>query len=389
MIELLQPEIQKFIDDHLNDQPADLMLKAGQFPDWPMKAIVEQIIAKGKAKPKLPEWFSKENIIYPSVLSMEQCSSETTARFKASLVSGNSMVDLTGGFGVDTYYLSKQFANAIHVEMNTNLHQLVSHNFSVLGAKISAVLGSAEEYLSSMEPVDLVYIDPARRDENARKVVFLEDYSPNVIEMLPELKAKAKQILIKVSPMLDIKKAIIDIGSVSEVHVVAFKNEVKELLFLIGDKSSDSPIIKAFNLGEHEAFEFNFKKEEAALPVYSEALSFLYEPNAAILKAGAFKSAASDFGLKKLHVNSHLYTSRTLVQGFPGRTFKVLDELSMNKKKLRKQFQSGQANITVRNYPMSVKEIRTKTGLKDGGDQFIFATTDLSGKRVLLCEKIQ
>lgn len=365
------------------------MLKASQFADWPMKAIVEQIAAKKKAQSKLPEWFSTGNILWPSAISMEQSSSEATAKYKASLVSGNSMVDLTGGFGVDTYYLSKQFADATHVEMNAQLHERVSHNFKVLGANISAVLGSAEEYLSQMKPVDLVYIDPARRDENARKVVFLEDYSPNVIEMLPELKAKAKQILIKVSPMLDIKKAIADLGSVSEVHVVALKNEVKELLFLIGAGPSHNPSIKAVNLGENDAFIFNYELEEAAQPEFSEALNFLYEPNAAILKAGAFKSIATDFGLQKLHVNSHLYTSRTLVEDFPGRSFKVLDELSMNKKKLSKQLQSDQANITVRNYPMSVKEIRNKTGLKDGGDQFIFATTDMSGKKLLLCEKVK
>lgn len=390
MIELLQPEIQKFIDDHLNDQPADLMLKASQFPDWPMKAIVEQIVAKRKAKSKLLEWFSTQGLIWPAAISMEQCSSELTAKYKAGLVSGESMVDLTGGFGVDTYYLAKQFDEATHVEMNEKLHQLVAHNFKVLNSEIKPVMGTAEAYLHQMKPVDLIYIDPARRDDNAQRVVFLEDYSPNVVHLLPELKTRSQTILIKASPMLDIKKAIADLNSVSEVHVVGVKNEVKELLFLIGEREIKNPIIMAVNLGEGvESFEFNFESEEEADAEFSEVLNYLYEPNAAILKSGAFKSIGLAFGLKKLQVNSHLYTSKTLVEGFPGRSFRVLDELSLNKKRLRKQLQNDQANITVRNFPMTVKEIRNKTGLTEGGTQYIFATTDLEGKKVLLCEKME
>lgn len=389
MIELHQPEIQQFIDDHLNDQPAELMLKASQFPDWPMKAIVEQIVSKKKAQSKLPKWFSTEGMIWPPVISMEQCSSELTAKYKASLVSGRTMADLTGGFGVDTYYLANSFDEATHVEMNENLHLLVAQNFKALKSGISAVLGTAETYLNQMAPVDLIYIDPARRNENAQKVVFLEDYSPNVIEMLPVLRSKAKQILIKVSPMLDIKKAISDLAEVAEVHVVAVKNEVKELLFLLDQCVSPSPKVKAVNLGEREeVFEFSYMLEESSEVELSEVLAYLYEPNAAILKAGAFKSIGHQYGLKKLQVNSHLYTSETLVEEFPGRSFKVVEELSMNKK-IGKQLPSLQANITVRNYPMSVNEIRNKTGLKEGGSQYIFATTDIASKKVLLCEKVK
>lgn len=390
MIELLQPEIQKFIDDHINDQPADLMLKASQFPDWPMKAIVEQIAAKKKAKTKLPEWYTTKGLIWPAAISMEQCSSEITAEYKASLVSGKSMADLTGGFGVDTFYLSKSFSEATHVEMNADLHEVVQHNFSCLEANIETVLGSAEDYLKSMNPVDLIYLDPARRDSSSKKVVFLEDYSPNVIEMLPQLQEKSKEILIKVSPMLDIKKAISDLGAVAEVHVVAVKNEVKELLFLLRNDSAKTSV-KAVNLGESEPeiFEFNYQLEESIDSEFSAISDYLYEPNAAILKAGAFKSIGADFGMKKLETNSHLYTSQELISDFPGRAFKVLDELSFNKKKLKKQLQSMQANITVRNFPMSVKDIRNKTGLKEGGGQYIFATTDQKGKKVVLCEKVK
>ena len=391
MIEqLLQPEIQKFIDDHLNDQPADLILKASQFPDWPMKAIVEQVSAKKKAQHKLPDWFAKSGLIWPASISMEQCSSSETANYKASLVSGKTMVDLTGGFGVDAYYLATKFDKATHVEMNPELHEVVCHNYEQLGSDIVTFLGSAEDYLQQMEPVDLIYLDPARRDDESRKVVFLEHYSPNVIELLPELKRKSKQVLIKVSPMLDIKKAIDDLQFIEEVHVVAVKNEVKELLFLLGADPNQNPLIKAINLiGEQaDSFEFRYSDEESVTAQLSSVTTFLYEPNAAILKAGAFKSLANQFNLKKLDVNSHLYTSEEVVDDFPGRAFRVIDQLSFNKKRLKKQLKSDQANITVRNYPMSVKEIRKKTGLKEGGNQYIFATTDVEGKKVLLCAKV-
>lgn len=389
MIELLNPEIQKFINDHLNDQPVELMLKASQFPDWPMKAIVEQIAAKKKAQGKLPLWFSIEGVIWPPAISMEQCSSELTARYKASLVSGKSMVDLTGGLGVDTYFLSSNFDEATYVEMKEELHSLASHNLKVLSSDIQTVNDSAENYLNQMSAVDLIYIDPARRDNDSRKVVFLEDYSPNVVGMLHGLRNKAKQILIKVSPMLDIKKAIFDLGSVSEVHVVAVKNEVKELLFLVDTEVQREPKIIAVNLGSNDrSFSFQFTQEEEAHTEFADVMDYLFEPNAAILKAGAFKSIGLEYGLKKLHNNSHLYTSQTLIDNFPGRAFRVQTELSLNKKKIRQQLSSDKANITVRNYPMSVKEIRNKTGLKEGGEQYIFATTDQSGKKVVLCEKV-
>lgn len=391
MIEqLLLPAIQQFIDDHINDQPAELMLKASQFPDWPMKAIVEQIVSKKKARQKLPEWFAISGIIWPTAISMEQCSSKETAEYKASLVSGKAMVDLTGGFGVDTYYLSKNFEKACHVELNPELHKVVSHNFELLESDVDTFLGSAKDYLESMGPRDLIYLDPARRDDEDRKVVFLEDYSPNVIQLLPALRKRSNQILIKVSPMLDIKKAIDDLGFVDEVHVVAVKNEVKELLFLLGSDKNKNPRIKAVNLvGERaDSFEFRYSDEENAVAQLSPVNTYLYEPNTAILKAGGFKSLPHQFNLKKLEVNSHLYTSEMLVEDFPGRVFKVVEQLSFNKKRLKKQLKSDQANITVRNFPMSVKEIRKKTGLKEGGNQYILATTDVEAKKVLLCEKV-
>ncbi|WP_420384847.1 class I SAM-dependent methyltransferase [Roseivirga sp.] len=389
MIELLQPEIQQFIDDHLDDQPADLMLRASQYPGWPMKDIVNQIVARKKAQLKLPDWFGQKGLIWPAVISMEQCSSQRTATYKSSLISGKSMTDLTGGFGVDTYYLSRQFSEVTHVEMNEELHQVVSHNFGVLKANINTVRNTAEKYLQEMKEVDLVYIDPARRDDQEQKVIFLDDYSPNVIELLPLLLEKAKTVMIKASPMLDIKKAINDLKHVEEVHVVALNNEVKELLFLLRKELTGETKVKAVNLATHTSIlEFLYSEEDKVNINYSSAQTYIYEPNLAILKAGAFKSVVKRFNLNKLHPNSHLYTSDRFVSEFPGRSFKLMDVLPLNKKKLRSQFNSDQANITVRNYPMSVQAIRQKTGLKDGGKHYILATTDMESRKLLLCEKV-
>lgn len=365
------------------------MLRANQYPGWPMKDIVNQIAARKKAQLKLPDWFGQQGLIWPAVISMEQCSSQYTATYKSSLISGKSMADLTGGFGVDTYYLSRQFSEVTHVEMNEELHQVVSHNFGVLKANINTVRNTAENYLQKMNKVDLVYIDPARRDDQEQKVIFLDDYSPNVIELLPLLLDKGKTVMIKASPMLDIKKAINDLKHVEEVHVVALNNEVKELLFLLKKELTGETKIKAVNLATHNSIlEFLYSEEDEVNINYSSAKTYIYEPNLAILKAGAFKSVAKRFNLNKLHPNSHLYTSDRLVSDFPGRGFKLMDVLPLNKRKLRRQFDSDQANITVRNYPMSVQAIRQKTGLKDGGEHYILATTDMESRKLLLCEKV-
>jgi len=387
---LLDPRIQQFIRDHENDSPSKLMLRANQFPEWDMSAIVDQVVSRKKAKNKLSDWYSKEGIIWPKPLSIEQSSSQITAEYKAHLVSGKSMIDLTGGFGVDTYYFSKRFDKVTHVEINEVLHQIVKQNFILLDSSIRSICSTAEEYLKDSEPVDFIYLDPARRDEENAKVVFLEYYSPNVVDLQNSLLSVAKQVMIKVSPLLDIKKVLHDIDNVSEVHVVSVKNEVKELLLILKPQITEEPILKTINLGGQEVhlFDFTFSEEVSLEIDASEVSNFLYEPNASILKAGGFKSIGYYYGLKKLEANSHLYTSEGFISNFPGRSFKVLKELSLSKKKLKKDLHEFKANIAVRNYPATVDEIRRKTGIQEGGDQYIFATMDKKGKKVLLCEKI-
>ncbi|OEK03869.1 hypothetical protein BFP97_13950 [Roseivirga sp. 4D4] len=385
-------EVQEFIKDHLYDDPAALMLKANQYPEWPMKEIVEQIQSKRKAKTKLQSWFEVEGIIYPPLLSMEQCSSEMTAKYKASLVpEGSSMADFTGGFGVDFAFLSQRFERSTYIERQSGLVELAKYNFEKLGLSgIELHHGESRELLSAQNTYDLIYLDPARRGGHNEKVVKLEDCEPDILELLPKLLAKAKRVILKTSPLLDIKGAITQLGCVEEVHVVSVSNEVKELVFILNKEATDEPKIHCINLRSkgNESFQFTFDEEEREVIGQAEVESYLYEPNTSILKAGAFKSVGTRYGLSKLHANSHLYTSPEQVSDFPGRAFKVVDSISLNRKVLKRYFPTMKANITVRNFPMTVAQIRKKSGLKEGGDLYLFGTTDLTGKRLLLCEKV-
>jgi len=388
---LLTPKVQIFIRDHENDDPATLMLRAKQYSDIPLKEAVEQIQSRKKAKVKLPTWYVANHLIYPPPLSLEQSSSAITAEYKASLFSGKKFVDLTGGMGIDFSFLSKSFKKGFYIERQANLVEIAQHNMKCLGLKSAEFHhAEAEDFLNqTSEKFDLIFLDPARRGSHDQKVFRIEDCEPNVLSLLPLMKAKGSSVLIKTSPLLDIKGAVKDLGGATQVHVVAVNNEVKELLFIIDANANENPMIKAIDLTNTEVeFEFNYAEEQNTNLAHGSIENYLYEPNVAILKAGAFKSIAARLGLIKLHVNSHLYTSKTLVTNFPGRSFKVIREINLNKKELRKALPSMKANITVRNYPMTVEQIRKKTSLADGGNQYIFATTDQSGKKVVLCEKV-
>ena len=391
--ELLKPQIQEFIRTHENDDPADLMLQAKKFNDFPMKEVVEQIQSRKKAKTKLQEWFAGNNVIFPPTLSLEQCSSETTAQYKQSLVKGEKMADLTGGMGIDTYYLSRSFDKTHYVERQANLVELAKHNFSVLGASgIQVNQESAEDFLQKCHSdFDLIFIDPARRDLNQKKVFRLSDCEPDLTQVLPKMLIKSEKVLIKASPLLDIKGAILELGGATEVHVVSVKGEVKELLFLIEKKNIfQDPIINCVDLQNENntKFEFFFSKEAALNRAYGIPKKYIYEPNAAILKGGAFKSIAEAFNLIKLHPNTHLYTSDQIRDGFPGRVFNVLETITLSKKTLKKQIPEMKANITVRNYPLSVEQIRKKTGLKEGGENYIMGFRDLDSPKLMLCQKL-
>jgi 16S rRNA G966 N2-methylase RsmD len=389
---LLKPEVQKFIRDHENDNPIALILKAKQFKNIPIQQAIEQIQSRKKAKSKLPSWYASNQLIFPPPLSIEQSSSEQAAKYKADLFKGENFVDLTGGMGIDFSFISQSFNNGSYVERQPKLTELAKHNFECLDIDNAEILNEdGEAFLKNTEKrFDLIYLDPARRGDHQQKVFRVEDCEPNMLALMPTLRAKGKSILIKMSPLLDIKGAITDLGGVTEVHIVAINNEVKELLFIIDNDSSHDPLVKCIDLNDDLInFKFRYSQEEEAIPPLSEVESYLYEPNVALLKAGAFKSLATHFELNKLHVNSHLYTSKQAIFNFPGRSFKVLREIKLNKKELKKAIPEMKVNITVRNYPVSVEEIRKKTGLKDGGAQYLFATTDQAGRKLILCEKIE
>ncbi|TYA78630.1 class I SAM-dependent methyltransferase [Seonamhaeicola marinus] len=387
---LLNKEVQDYISQHIRSDVSSLLLKGIPFDTISAKDLVEQIEAKSRCIKKLPTWFNTENIYYPNKLNIEQTSSETTAKYKANLISGDSIVDLTGGFGVDCLYFSKQFKTVVHCEVNEELSKIVNHNYKQLDVKnIETVNGDGIDYLrSNAEQFDWIYIDPSRRHDSKGKVFFLKDCLPNVPEHLDLLFKSSKNILIKTSPLLDISVGLNELKHVKTIHVVALNNEVKELLWELEAEYLNTPSVQTVNLKSISEEHFGFSSINSDfVSEYSMPLTYLYEPNAAILKSGGFHQVSQQLSVYKLHQHSHLYTSADLIE-FPGRSFKIEKLVPYNKKELKK-LGIKKANVTTRNFPETVQQIRKKLGLKDGGDAYIFFTTDTSNKKVaILCSKI-
>ncbi len=389
---LLQPEIQQFINEHLHDDPTTLLLKYKEIDGIPFAEIMEQIQAKARCEKKLPTWFHATNSYFPNKLNIEQTSSEQTAKYKASLLQGTSMIDVTGGFGVDCYAFSKQFQEVTHCEISPELSEIVAHNYKILAvSNIKTIATDGIEYLqNTQQTFDCIYIDPSRRNDVKGKVFLLEDCLPDVASHQELLFQHATTILIKTSPLLDITNGLRSLKFVKEVHVVAVQNEVKELLWLLGKNTiTDNVLIKTVNLKKDtsETFDFLLSEEKNLTINFELPKKYVYEPNAAILKAGGFLSIANAFGLKKLHQHSHLYTSDELIP-FPGRRFEVLKTLPYTKKIIKKELNLTKANITTRNFPESVASIRKKLSISDGGKDFLFLTTVFTGKKVVIyCKK--
>ena len=392
---MLNEATRNFIHQHLEDDVRQLALQGGRDPEVDLPLALEQIAGRQKARTKIPSWAAIDGMLYPPHLSMEQCSSEPTARYKAEIAGkGNFFVDLTTGFGVDAAFISKGFSKAICIECQEQLCSIISANFEQLGLKhIQVICGDATEYLNTMPHADLLMIDPARRDEHGARTFGIADCTPNVLEMMDELTEKADRIIIKLSPMLDWRKALSDIGNgVTSVHIVSVDNECKELLIEINKEQEKEVKVVCVNLlhdDAREVFEFERSMVQVASQVYPQNPQYLYEPNASIMKAGCFDLVAERFSLSQLDSNSHLFVSETEVQDFPGRRFVIERVTTMNKRDLKEALSGvSRANIAVRNFPMTVAELRKRLRLQDGGDVYIFATTVANqGHRLFICRK--
>lgn len=383
-----------FILQHGNDDAGRLRLKyaGNEKISW----AIDQIEARKKIDRKLPLFSENGRLLFPSVLSAEQASSEDTALYKQQILSGrfDTICDLTGGLGIDSYYMARIASQLTYIERFSHYCDIARHNFKELRQNNIHVLnGDCRDFLkSSHQRCDLYYIDPARRGSGNKRLYNLADCEPSVLEILPIVLAEKASLLLKASPMLDIKQTINDLGKVSEIHILSVKNECKELLFLVEPNHAGDPRIYCSNKtldNKWQTYTF-FLAEESLLPSSPVCTlqEYLYEPNSSILKAGAFKSIAQSFGIDKLAVSSHLYTSRKYVSDFPGRAFEILEAYPFSKQVLKKCSRKyPQANVSTRNFPLTPDEIRRLGGIKDGGDIYLFATMVNSEKTMIYCRK--
>jgi 16S rRNA G966 N2-methylase RsmD len=356
-----------------------------------LKLVVNQAVFNQTLGSKVPDWNNGKDLIAPPKISLEQCSSQSTAKYKANRINGDIGVDLTGGLGVDSYFFSKKFKDFTHNEINQNLSNVVKHNFEKLGIKNVKFTNIEAEKFEIGESVDFVYLDPARRDTVNRKMVSLKDCLPNLLEIKDLILSKAKILMVKYSPMLDIKDSILLLKTVDEVLILSEKNEVKELVFILKKELNTEPLITCVNLLSGQTpFAFRYSHESSVNLAFRDPEGYLYEPNASIMKAGAFRSIAEAYKISKIAANSHLYSSSECILDFPGRIFEIEEVVDFDKKQIKKLLKSDKANIAVRNFPYSTEEIKKQLGLKDGGDKYIFFSENHKKKKiVLICNKIQ
>lgn len=447
---IMNDETREFVAMHRNEDVRELALKAKRVEGLDLPLALDQIAGWQIARKKLPQWASCEGIVYPPHISMEQCSSQFTAQYKSevaqtllapaatvrarvsdsgesdnqttksepqlsdsaesvmqtaksafqlsdspesdTLVAKRAMVDLTGGFGVDFSYLARGFSQATYVERQRHLCDLAEHNMAALGLdQARIVCGDGVEYLRQMGPVDFIYLDPARRDEHGSRTYAIEDCTPNVLELRNLLLAKSQYTLVKLSPMLDWRKAVADFdGTVREVHIVATGNECKELLLVLGQQVHEEPSApRVFCVNDNQRIDYDSAAYTQGLRIggkpLPEAKNYLYEPNASIMKAGCFDLVEERFGVTQVGPSSHLFVSATPVADFPGRGFAIEAIGGMNKKDIKRLLNgTKQANIAVRNFPLTAPQLRKKLKLADGGPVYLFGTTMQGCDHVLL-----
>ena len=384
---LLQKEVQQYIKD-FKQELSRLAFSGSPFTDVSTKELLQQIQGRQKAKTKLPTWFKTPGIIYPAKLHLEQTSSEATAIYKQTLVKGNTLADITGGFGIDSYYFAQTFAQVHHFEIQEHLCDIVSHNLQHLPN--NSFISQSKDGLEAIKDntFDVIYVDPSRRHDSKGKVFFLEDCEPNIPKNLEYLLQRCTTLLVKTSPMLDISVAIKALENVAQIHIVALHNEVKEVLWILRREHTKPPEIHTANITKAGMQKFTFTWNTPAQLSLSAPLTYLYEPNASILKSGAFNHMCGAYRVLKLHKHSHLYTSQDLVD-FPGRRFKIEKIVSYSKKQMRSGIDFDKANISTRNFPETVAKLQEKWKLQQGGNRYLFFTTIENDKKiVLICSKI-
>lgn len=388
-------EVQNFLFEQIDKDIPSLQLRHSKMFELPFRLIAEQLKARKKIFTRLPLFWKTKGIIYPSQTSLEQCSSEATGSFKTQIVKSEinknkiTIADLTGGFGVDSFFLSGMCESLTFVEPDLELLSLARHNHKILESpNITYHQKNAEEFLNeNSKHFDLIYLDPSRRDVRAKKVFRLVDCQPDIKKILPDLFESTDFVLIKTSPLLDIRQGLTELNHVKKVIVVSVDNECKELLFLLSKGNLNEPLIETYNLdrfgGVKQAFSFTISEEKYCSSDFGEPKTYLYEPNASILKSGAFKLIGQKFGLKKLHVNTHFYSSESIKENFPGRIFKI-EQLNFDLKSLSE----GQANVLTRNYPLKPEELKKKLKLTDGGEKYVIAFSGMKKKYIVLATRL-
>ena len=390
----LNDETLRFIHEHCKDDVRNLALQAPKYPGVDMPVALTQIAGRQAAAEKIPSWYAEEGILYPRHLSLEQCSSEATARYKASIIpefSSGTLADLTGGFGIDCAFLSPKFHHVTYVERQEVLCEIASHNFPLLALNhIRIENKDAIRHLQEMSSADWIFIDPARRDGHGGKTVAIADCEPNVAELESLLLEKAQHVMVKLSPMLDLTLALNDLKHVREAHIVSVGNECKELLLVLGQQVHEEPSApRVFCVNDNQRIDYDSAAYTQGLRIggkpLPEAKNYLYEPNASIMKAGCFDLVEERFGVTQVGPSSHLFVSATPVADFPGRGFAIEAIGGMNKKDIKRLLNgTKQANIAVRNFPLTAPQLRKKLKLADGGPVYLFGTTMQGCDHVLL-----
>jgi 16S rRNA G966 N2-methylase RsmD len=384
--EILNNTVQRYINDHLDEDITRLLLKKSPFPSITSRELAEQIESKKRCEKKLPLWYNTAKIYYPPKLAIEQASSEQTATYKSDLVNGDTLIDLTGGLGVDSYYFSAKVERLIHCEQNKELSVIAAYNLNLLGAdNIKFINQDCIAYLkNSDESFNIIFADPSRRVKT-KKVFLLKDCEPDVISNFELLQSKAKQIMIKTSPLLDIQSGLSELKHVKEIHIISVKNDCKELLWVIDRDFDGEPEVNcaAINGSQTQTFSFKLSEERSLiLKTWSVPLDYIYEPDVSLLKSGCFKLITERFSVKKLHPNTHLYTSSDLKENFTGRKFKVISCTTYAG--FGKGTSLSKANVIARNFPLSPEEIKKKHHIRDGSSDYLLFTTGPSNQLLVI-----